>query len=283
MRLLPLLFLVFSLNGLAQTSASSAGPLTNVRVIQLVQAGLSAAEVARIIWSAPTVDFNLTPAFTDQLLQYGVSEETIKLMSARVNGVARPSPPTQPNQAKVLVVTTLLPGPSVNLQVEPAAGPLPDDVGVYFMSAGGEWTEIEPEVVNWKTGGVMKFLLTEGIVKEDINGHVRGREAKTKMRSNEILVVTPERVSVTEYQLLKMREHAESREFRAITGGVFHVSGGSDRDILDFEHRKIARRTFIVELPTSLKDGNYGLLPPGAFGSRAATSIGKIYTFRIAN
>jgi hypothetical protein len=283
MRPLPLLFLVFSLNGLAQTAASSAGPLTNLRVIQLVQAGLSAADVARIIGSAPTVDFNLTPAFTDQLLQYGVSEDTIKLMSARVNGVAPPSPSTQPNQAPITVVTTLLPGPSVNLEAIPTTGPLPDDVGVYFRSVGGEWTEIEPEVVNWKTGGVVKSLLTEGFIKGDINGHIRGGEAKTKMHSNEILVVTPEGVSVTEYQLLRMREHAGSREFRAVTGGIFHVSGGSDRDVLDFEHRKIGKRTFIVLLPASLRDGNYGLLPPGAFGSRTATSIGKIYTFRIAN
>jgi hypothetical protein len=283
MKPLSLLFLIFSVSGLAQTAASSAGPLTNVRVIQLVQAGLSAAEVTRIIFSAPTVDFNLTPAFTNQLLQYGVSEDTIKLMSARVNGIAPPSQSLQPNQSQVLVVTTLLPGPNLNLQAIPTAGPLPDDVGVYFRSAGGEWTEIEPEVVNWKTGGVVKSLLTEGVVKGDINGHVRGGEAKTKILSNEILVVTPEGVSVTEYQLLRMREHAESREFRAITGGIFHASGGSDRDILDFEHRKIARRTFIVVLPASLRDGNYGLLPPGASGSRTATSIGKIYTFRIVN
>lgn len=283
MKLPLLLFLILRLNCLAQTAASSAGPLTNVRVIQLVQAGLSAADMARIISSAPTVDFNLTPGFTDQLLQYGVSEDTIKLMSARVNGVGLPSLPTQPNQPQVLVVTTLLPGPGVNPQARPIAGPIPDDAGVYFMSTGGEWTEIEPEVVNWKTGGFVKSLLTEGIVKGDINGHIRGGEAKVKMRSNELLVVTPEGVSVTEYQLLRMREHAESREFRAVTGGIFHASGGSDRDILDFEHRKIARRTFIVVLPATIREGNYGLLPPGAFNSRTATSIGKIYTFRIVN
>jgi hypothetical protein len=282
MRLLPLLFLGISLNGVAQTTASSTGPLTNVKVIHLVQAGLGYEELARIISTAPSVDFNLTPAFTNQLLEYGVSEDTIKLMSARVNRVAPPSPPAKQNKAAITVVTTLLPGPSVN-QVKPAAGPLPDDIGVYFMSGGGEWTEIEPEVVNWKTGGVVKSLLTEGVVKGDINGHIRGGEAKTKIRSNEILVVTPEGVSVAEYQLLRMREHADSREFRAITGGIFHASGGSDRDVLDFEHWKIARRTFIVVLPASLRDGNYGLLPPGAFGSRTATSIGKIYTFRIVN
>jgi len=80
-----------------------------------------------------------------------------------------------------------------------------------------------------------------------------------------------------------MHEHSDAREFRAATGGVFHQSGGSDRDVLEFEHKKIASRTFIVTVPASAKDGEYGLLPPGVVTSRGATSLGKIYSFRITN
>jgi hypothetical protein len=89
MKSLSILFFAVTLSGFAQTTAPS-GPMNNQRVIALVQAGLSAADVARIISSAPTVDFNLSPPFTDQLLKYGVSEDTIKLMSARLKGVNAP-------------------------------------------------------------------------------------------------------------------------------------------------------------------------------------------------
>jgi hypothetical protein len=274
MKSLSILFFAVSLVGFAQTTAPS-GPMNNQRVIALVQAGLSAADVSRIISSAPTVDFSLSPPLTEQLLKYGVSEDTIKLMAARQMGIA----PRPARQALPTVVSLL---PATASSAQPATARMPDDIGVYYMSAG-EWTEIEPEVVNWKTGGVLKNLVTLGIVRGDINGHVRTGQSKTKIRSNEILVITPEGVSVTEYQLLRMRQHESSREMRAVTGGILHVSGGSDRDILDFEHRKIGKRAFIVTLPPSLEDGNYGLLPPGAFGSRSATSLGKIYTFRIVN
>lgn len=120
-------------------------------------------------------------------------------------------------------------------------------------------------------------------MKGDINGHIKGGKSKTTIGSNQILVVALEGVSITEYQLIKMREHSDSREFRAATGGILHQSGGSDRDLFEFEHKKIANRTFIVTVPASVKDGEYGLLPPGAVASRGATSLGKVYSFRVAN
>jgi hypothetical protein len=160
---------------------------------------------------------------------------------------------------------------------------LPIDAGVYVKDAAGDWTEVEPEIVNWKTGGVAKSAFTYGIVKGDINGHVKGGKSRTHPSSNEVLVVALEGVGITEYQMLRMREHADSREFRAATGGIIHQSGGSDRDVLEFEHKKIASRTFLVTLPTFIKDGEYGLLPPGAMVSRNATSLGKIYSFEIKN
>lgn len=79
-----------------------------------------------------------------------------------------------------------------------------------------------------------------------------------------------------------MHEHSKDREFRATTGGVIHQSGGSDRDIFEFVHKKIASRTYSITIPDSVKDGEYGLLPPGAGASKGATSIGKIYSFRLA-
>jgi hypothetical protein len=178
-----------------------------------------------------------------------------------------------------LLAIVLAPG----ISASPATPSVPMEIGVYSKTAG-DWTEVEPEIVNWKSGGVLKTVATVGIVKPDSNAHVRGaRSPNRASAASEFLVVAPEGVSVTEYQLLRLHTHSNSREFRAVTGGIIHPSGGSDRDLLDFNHRKIASRTYLVTLPASITDGEYGFLPPGAGGSRAATAIGKIYSFRIAD
>ncbi|MDQ2774605.1 MAG: hypothetical protein M3Y57_06725 [Acidobacteriota bacterium] len=160
----------------------------------------------------------------------------------------------------------------------------PTDSGVYFQTPVGDWTDAEPEIVTWKTGGVAKSAFSYGIVKGDLNGHIKGGTSEYRMVSaGQVLVVVPEGTAIAEYQLLRLRNHSNSREFRAATGGIIHQSGGSDRDALDFEHKRVASRTYLITLAPSLKDGEYGLMPPGAEGSRSSTSIGKMYTFHIAN
>jgi hypothetical protein len=160
----------------------------------------------------------------------------------------------------------------------------PSDSGVYLKTATGEWNEAEPEIVTWKTGGIAKSAFSYGIVKGDLNGHIKGGTSQYRMVSpGEVLVVVTEGTAITEYQLLHLRDHSNSREFRAATGGIIHQSGGSDRDALEFEHKKVASRTYLVTLPASLKDGEYGIMPPGAVASRSSTSMGKMYTFHIAN
>ena len=91
---------------------------------------------------------------------------------------------------------------------------------------------------------------------------------------------TPEGVAITEYQLIRLHDEKNAREFRTVTGGVFHQSGGASRDVLPFEQKKVANRTYTITL-TNLKSGEYGFLPPGAFTSASSASIGKMYTFRI--
>jgi hypothetical protein len=165
---------------------------------------------------------------------------------------------------------------------EPKA--FPTDVGVYFQADSGDWTEVEPEIVNWKTGGVTKAIVSSGWVKPDINGHLKGGKSPNRApKSSAILIVAMEGVAATEYELLRLHTHSKAREFRATTGGVFHRSGGSDRDEIDIQHKKVASRTYLFTLPEKLNDGEYGILPPGAVVSRTATSLGKIYSFRVAN
>ncbi|HTS27389.1 MAG TPA: PEGA domain-containing protein [Bryobacteraceae bacterium] len=86
-----LFFLAFPVGLLPQTPP----PLTNQRVMQLVQSGVNADELLRLISTAPTVSFSLNPVDTDQLLRAGVSEEAIKIMAARANGLTSPVAPTR--------------------------------------------------------------------------------------------------------------------------------------------------------------------------------------------
>jgi hypothetical protein len=93
--------------------------------------------------------------------------------------------------------------------------------------------------------------------------------------------VVPEGVAITEWQLLRFHPHADNREFRTVTGGVFHVSGGATRDLMPFDGKKIATRSYAVSFLRGSGAGEYGFLPPGAFASINAASAGKLYSFRI--
>ena len=152
---------------------------------------------------------------------------------------------------------------------------------MYFKKQGA-WAEDLPEVVNWKTGGAFKNFATGGLVKGDVNGHINGAHSKNAVNTPlEFLVYAPEGVSITEYQLLRLRDAGDSREFRTVTGGVMHESGGATRDLVPFESKKLAPRTFSIILP-NLGKGDYGFLPPGAVASsHASASLGKIYSFQV--
>ena len=119
-------------------------------------------------------------------------------------------------------------------------------------------------------------------MRGDVNGHIRGAHGSSVLKTPiELLVYTPEGVAITEYQLLRLREQKDAREFRTVTGGVLHVSGGATRDVVPFESKKIAPRTYTISLP-ALSPAEYGLLPPAsADATSSAGRIGKIYSFRL--
>jgi hypothetical protein len=83
---------------------------------------------------------------------------------------------------------------------------------------------------------------------------------------------------------------ADRRESRAVTGGVYHSSGGAEKDAIKFDFQKIAPQTYKILL-AGLKKGEYGILPPGggAVGGGASgqtvqggsMQAGKLYTFGI--
>jgi hypothetical protein len=146
-----------------------------------------------------------------------------------------------------------------------------------YAKKQGQWVEVPPEIVYWKTGGVLKTIATAGIRHGDVNGHVSGPSSATSFGTPlEFLIVAPEGTALAEYQLLRLHTNKDNREFRTITGGVMHSHSGAQRDQVPFDGKKIASRVYELTFPASAGPGEYGLLPPGSAGGS-----GKIYSFRV--
>jgi hypothetical protein len=154
-----------------------------------------------------------------------------------------------------------------------------NEIGVYYKDRTGKWTLIEPEIVHIKSGGWIKSTATHGIIKEDHNGHLYGRESKLALQAPiEILIYMPDGVAINEYEFLRFRINSDNREFRILTGGVFHSTGGADRDEVKFNPVRTAPRTYQFTVDHSVGGGEFGILPAG---SGNVTNGGKIYTFAI--
>lgn len=232
--------------------------MTNQDIIDLVGLGMSDAVVLDKIHAADATDFDTSIPALKKLKAAKVSDELIRAM-------INPHPAAAAN------------APPAEVTADPAG--LPTDVGVY-VTMKGKLTEVEPEVVGWQTGGMLKSIATGGLTK----GHVNGKVMKAKSglqipNPAEFIIRTPEGTSVTEYQLLRLDEKDDRREFRAMTGGIIHASGGAERNAITFNPEKIAGRTWRVNL-TDLKKGEYGFLPPGV-NSASISSSGKLYTFGV--
>lgn len=238
--------------------------LNNDAVIKLVKAGLSDDLIVSTVNASPgTYDTSADGLIA--LKSAGVSDKVVAAMVSKAFApalAAAPPPPPPPASDRP---------PGI------------DEVGVYFKDRTGAWTMLPSEVVNFKTGGFLKSLATDGVVKGDINGHLQGPQGKTKTTFPiEIAVYAPEGTEINEYQLLRLRTHTDSREFRSVTGGVFHSSGGATRDQVEFQSRKLCPRVYQTTLPATLGKGEYGLLPPGSISSSNMASNGKLYSLSVA-
>jgi hypothetical protein len=131
----------------------------------------------------------------------------------------------------------------------------------------------------------LKSHFTLGVVKGDINGEIHGGHSQTGVSLPAIfLIVVPEGAYITEYQLITLHSHKHAREFRTVTGGVFHQSGGATRDLIPFEYKKVGDRTFEITLSSGLETGEYGFLPAAAGPTRQTiATVGAMYTFRVAD
>jgi hypothetical protein len=242
----------------AVSPAQQAG-LNNDAVVKLAKSGIGDDLVVATINAQPG-NYSLTTDDMMALKKEGVSDKVIGAMIGKANAPAAPAV----------------------AGANPAVAGV-DEVGVYYKDRSGHWVAMSPEIVNYKSGGALKSFATNGIVKQDKNGHIDGETGKIAVtKPVDFLLYVTEGTAPEEYLLLKLRpSNGKSREFRSQTGGVIHNSTGATRDNVEFTSTKIATRMYQVTLPVGAPVGEYGILPPGAITSSNAASGGKIYTFKV--
>ena len=252
-RLLLLTFAVVSLS----IALCAQEPLNNASIEKMTKAGLGEDVIVSVVQNQPG-HYDLSPDALVALKKEGVSDKVLAAMASKNSGAPAPAP-------------------------KPAAADAFDDLdnGVYFKAKDGAWTLIASEQVNWKTGGALKSFASRGIVKEDVNGHLNGKESATKLATPlEILIKAPEGMEATDYEFVHLHVNSDNREFRTKTGGVVHASGGASRDEVEFEQTRLAKHVYTVTFKDKLAaGGEYAFLAPGLTNSTASGSTGKAYTF----
>lgn len=246
-------FALFCLSVCAVCAAQQT--LTNDSILKMVKSGLGEDVVVSMIQSQPG-NYSISLDAMVALKSAGVTDKELAAMASK-RSIASATSTTE-------------------------AGTYDDlDIGVYYKLSG-QWTMIPTERVNWKTGGVLKSIASEGIVKGDVNGRLDGATSTTKLYTPlDFLMKTADGVEATDFQLVHLHDKKDAREFRTVTGGVFHASGGASRDAIRFEQKRIARQTYEVTFPAGLPAGEYAFLAPGLTGSSTSGSAGKAYTFHL--
>jgi hypothetical protein len=256
---------------LSQQTANAVA-LTNQDVLLMTKSSFDDATIMEMIKSHEP-NFDLSVAAVVKLKEAGVSPKVIQAMLA----ASRPSDKN--------AIHTESPDADAATTAKVPAGL--EEVGVY-VRIRGKLMPIEPEIVNWRTGGVLKSMATVGLDKGHVNGSIAGAHSNLRLASPpymspdalDFYVHCAEGGSAAEYQLLRLWTKEDRREFRSVTGGVLHASGGAQDNVVPFEYKKIAPRVYRLIIP-KVNVGEYGLLAPGAIASANAASQGKIYTFRI--
>jgi len=280
MRILLLAILCVSLTCSEPLAAQQAAShdrlaLTNDGVIAMLKAKFDDETIIKMIQQHNT-NFDLSVNEMIRLKQAGVSQAVLRVMIEAVPD----SKKVQPSDA--------LPADKIAEKVASSDAELPDEIGLYLVRKTG-LVAIEPEIVNWQTGGVVKQMATLGLDKGHLNGTVAGPHSSLNVASSffgydgpiEFILRCPDGTSASEYLLLRFWEKSDRREFRSVTGGVFHASGGAKDNVVEFRFQKLGPRTYRVKIP-SLERGEYGFLAPGETSSASLGSHGKVYTFHIA-
>jgi hypothetical protein len=241
---------------------------TNSDIIKLQSVGMSESVILSSISTQPAAYDTSIDGLLD-LKKAGISDSVIAAIISRNASMkvgVENAPSTHPP-------SSTRPGPPAGV----------DEVGVYYQDRNKDWQPVPSEIVNTKSGGVLKRIATDGIVKEDVNGHIKGAESRTRLTSDtNILIFMPDTYSANDYILVKLHRNSNNREFRAVTGGVFHSSGGATKDSIEFGSAKLAPHMYQLTFATPPSPGEYGIIPPGAVATKTLAGSGKIFSFSIS-
>jgi hypothetical protein len=257
----------------AQVTEASEGPaipkadvsrqraLTNETILKMTRAGLDDTVILQTIQTQPG-SFDTSPDDLISLKAAGVSQQVIAAMQARSAGLS------------------VRPG-AVPVNPAPLAAGV-DEIGVYYQDKDGQWIPLKTERVQFKSSGWLKNAATDGLVKQDMNGHLDGQKSSLILPTGtHLLIYAPVGTQAEEYDFLRLEEHSKSRDFRVKTGGLFHSETGSQRDEIEFHPVKVAKDMYTFTLPADIEKGEYGVLPPGSSNVPGISNAGKIFTFSI--
>ncbi len=249
-------------DGPIQPNADVSHPhaLTNDTIIRMSKAGLDDTVIIQTIRTQPGA-FDTTPDDLISLKNSGVSQKVIAAMQARSAGLAIHSDTT--------------------VEVAPLAAGV-DEIGVYYKDKDGQWIPLRTERVQFKSSGWLKNAASDGLIKQDMNGHLDGQKSPLILPTGvQILIYTPVGTQAEEYDFLRFDEHSGSRDFRVKTGGLFHSETGSLRNEIEFHPQKVAKDMYVFTVPADIEKGEYGVLPPGSSNVPGISNAGKIFTFSI--
>jgi len=248
------LLLILSTVGLVQAQAKK--PLTSDDLIQMKKANFDDQMVVNAI-AADGVSIDTSVRGLMALKSAGVSDKVINAV------LAAATPKTSaPNAA------------------DEQDKSVPDEIGAYVIEKDS-LTLLPVEIVNVKTAGVLGMAFTYGLKKAKVQGTVSGSKSSTQLTTPVTLVLRcPDGTAPSEYQLVPLDPKKDSREFTEAKAGITGESGGVNKEAITMKFEKVARNTYKATL-TNLRNGEYGILAPGALASANGASSGKLYTFGV--
>jgi hypothetical protein len=228
--------------------------LTNDSIVKLVKAGLGDDLIINMIKTQGS-KFALGADDVIALKAAGVSEKVVSAMIVGSSGGSTPK--TEPQKD----------GPA-----------LPDELGVY-RHKDGKYVPLMPEILNLRTARA-GAVFTSGIVAAKLNGWVVNQHSPNRVGpETEFLVRLPEGTDAAEYVCLRFEKKDDRREVELGRGRI-NVSFSTHRAAIPFQSEKLGKGLFRLKFGV-FKNGEYGLLPPGANLAANAASAGKIYTFLV--
>ena len=247
---------------MAKADVSRQHALSNDTIIKLSKAGLDDTVIIQTIQLQPGA-YDTAPDDLISLKNAGVSARVIAAMQAHNAGLSIHTTATEVSPAPL------------------AAGV--DEIGVYYQDKDGQWIPLKTERVQFKSSGWLKNAATDGLVKQDMNGHLDGPKSPLILPTGvHLLIYTPAGTQAEEYDLLRFDQHSGSRDFRVKTGGLFHSETGSQRNEIELHPVKVAKDMYTVTIPVDIEKGEYGVLPPGSSNVPGLSNAGKIFTFSVS-